>query len=274
MTEFSCPRCGRQLVAERPDQPVRCLVCNIDVAASSELASSAVRIAPLGKPHIEPGHGSIPEPRSEVAQWMTENRKATVIIFVVIWVSLSWLASSLIAWSMRPVEDSNLEAYLLLDQVGKLGRFDAMKTIGDQAYDKATDPELRQLASIVSRLAELNIRAGIRTVEEVNSLSGGLKALVTGFFNPLLGLEGAGATLEVLSTDFRALATQVDARYQPRLSAQQRARTAGSMAFRLMSFAGIVAILICRNRLPGFFRSSVSRLAAYKCQFTQWLSIR
>jgi hypothetical protein len=274
MTEFPCPVCGRQLVAKQSGQHARCPICKNLAVAPDELADSAVYPEPLGKPQVKLEPGSIPEPRTEVAQWMMENRKAAVAIFVMAWVTLSWLVSALIAWSMRPVEDSNLEAYLLLDRVGQIGRFDAIKTLADQAYDKATDPEIRQFASILSRLAELNMRAGIFTVEEANSVSGGVKALVTGFFNPLLGLESAGAVLEVWSTDLQTLATNVDARYQPMLLAQQHAKTTGAIAFWLMSAAGIAVALIYRNRLPDVLQSKMSQLTTYKSQFNQWLSIR
>lgn len=116
-----------------------------------------------------------------------------------------------------PTLDANTQAYVLLLQGLKTGRYSEAKTKFDVAYSMASDQEIRYLADFFSRNCDLAISSGIGTYEEGNSVEGDIKGLVDGMEKPLDSLSAWVLMFKQWFGDFEKNCNIVDQRYQPQL---------------------------------------------------------
>jgi hypothetical protein len=116
-----------------------------------------------------------------------------------------------------PTLDENCLAYVLLLEGCDNGKYADAKPKFDQAYSMSQDPEIRYLADYFSRNCALALKAGIESHEEGNSLEGGIKGGVLGFFSPLDSLTAWDLELKKWFGDFDRNCDLVDARYRPQI---------------------------------------------------------
>jgi hypothetical protein len=109
-----------------------------------------------------------------------------------------------------PSLDVNTQAYILILNGIKEGRYSSAKELFDQAYSMTDDSELRYLADFFSKTCQLALNSGIDTHEEGNSLAGGVKAFIRGFTAPLDSLSAWSLLAKECLGDFDKDCTDVD----------------------------------------------------------------
>ena len=195
-------------------------------------------------------------PSRQPADMTWRSTAVAVGILLVAVTLLAWTASAIVTWALAPPVDNNLEAYLLLAQAAKSGRFDVAKDCADRAYSLATDPELRRMADVVSRMTDCCLRCGWRTCEEADSPSGLIKGILTGVFRPDLAVEACGITLDVLATDWQGIDQRYNFRHQQVMQVRRRSKVAGFVTFWALLISGAIAVAVYRDRI----RDCVKRL--------------
>ena len=161
--------------------------------------------------------------------------------------AFSWVLSAIVEGFIKPSIDSDAEAYILLVDSMNQTSYSAMESQTREAQGMTSDPDIRSIADFLARNANLSIRAGSQTVEEANSFSGFGKAFATGFFNPMMGIEGGLMFVESLFTDFEAIGTRLDNRYQPIFSRYRFAEKTGTVVFWILIVGGIIAYFSLRD---------------------------
>lgn len=128
-------------------------------------------------------------------------------------VVLAFLANVAAKWLLTPADDGNLSAYKVLVAGAQSGRYDSMRDCAAVACRTANDESLKKCADYLSRVSDLAIRSGCRTFQEANSFSGFVKGFISGFLNPLMGIESAALLVEgwFNKSDFE----RIDAVYLP-----------------------------------------------------------
>ncbi len=109
-------------------------------------------------------------------------------------------------------------------------------------------------------MARMALNTGVQTREETGSFTGLAKAFVTGFKNPLAGVEGLGLSIEAMFGDWEALGTRLDSRYQPVFASYGRSQTAGSVTFWLLLAAAGYGYYRFRNPLSAWLRPRIQRI--------------
>jgi hypothetical protein len=194
-------------------------------------------------------------------------------------VALSFAASWLVSWifailvsPVAPALDSDTSAYLLMLEGLKSGRYAHARQYCQRAYSATSDPDLRYLCDLQSRISDLALKSDIESFDEANSLSGGLKGVTAGFFNPLLGLSAIALGVETAFTDLKAIGERVDSRYEPQIRAyldaeqlRQQTLTQSSWLFWLslpVSIAGMCvgACLALNADLRLYSRASIASM--------------
>ncbi len=181
--------------------------------------------------------------------------------FILTWYLLTWLTCSLLSWLQTPSLDGNLEAYILLNNAFESGEWPCIVSACRKAHSIADDPDLRQIADFVARVGELQIRMGWNTFEESSSFSAGLEGFVAGFLNPLLGIEGVGMMIEMFTTDFEAIGSRVDSRYEPLVEARRNVPLLWRWLFWIFFLGGVVAIVFCRKQALQWVGLAVTRVS-------------
>lgn len=147
-----------------------------------------------------------------------------------------------------PSLDANSQAYLLLLEGVKEGRYEAAKQMFDQAYSMSNDSEIQYLADYFSQYCQLALNSGIATHAEGDSTEGGVKAMVQGFISPLDGLSAWSLMFKQWFGDFDKNCDIVDARYQPLIrayfAAQQQAEDAKKNSSHFSWGAFVMTLLV------------------------------
>jgi hypothetical protein len=124
----------------------------------------------------------------------------------------------------KPALTNNLQAYLLFCQGYANQNYGELQNRAAQASQLASDPDLKKVADYISRDAALHLKAGVTTFPEANSFTGGIKAIAASLSNPGLSLESTGMLVESIFIDPKKLIVQVNARYQPLLNEDRKAK--------------------------------------------------
>jgi len=111
-------------------------------------------------------------------------------------VVLAFLANVAVKWLVSPADNGNLSAYKVLVAGAQSGRYDSMRDCAGAASRTASDESLRKCGDYLNRVSDLAIRSGCRTFQEANSFSGFVKGFISGFLNPLMGIESAALLVE------------------------------------------------------------------------------
>ena len=170
------------------------------------------------------------------------------------------VASSIIRSAFTPAITANATAYVSLVQALTCGRYADAKQFADSAYTTADDADIRKLADFASRMCRMALNTGVQTREEAGSFTGLAKAFVTGFKNPLAGIEGLGMSVEAMFGDWEALGNRLDTRYQTIFSSYRRAQTIGSVTFWLIIAAAAYGYYRYRSQVTGWLRPRIQRL--------------
>lgn len=149
--------------------------------------------------------------------------------------------------TFKPAITNNLQAYLLFCEGYANQNYSELQNRAAQAARIATEPELKKVADYISRDAALHLKAGVTTFPEADSFTGGIKAIAASLNNPGFSLESTGMLFESLFIDPNKLIDQVDARYQPLLQADRKAKLWGNQMF---AASLIVALYIAWDRRP------------------------
>jgi len=163
-------------------------------------------------------------------------------------VVLSWAFSGIVSAMLRPEIDGDAVAYITLVKATNESTYRQMETGARQAQSMTSDPDIRKLADFVARKANLLIRAGSETPEESNSFTGVAKALATGYFNPVMGVEGGLVFVESLFMNSKSIGDRLDSRYQPIFAQYRFSQTVGSILFWICIVGGGGAYFYFRQK--------------------------
>lgn len=180
----------------------------------------------------------------------SEKVVGAIVLLLVVLVA-AWAISSGVVWLFSPSLpeiDVDTQAYVMLDQAVQNGNWFTISQTAREAYSSATDPELRTLADLLQRLAEVHIKSDVETIDEANSWSGWLKSFVTGWTSPLTGLEGIGVTIDVYLGDVEEMGNTLDSRYLPRIEnyakAEQRRSSVRKWSWWLFWILGVAGTVL------------------------------
>jgi hypothetical protein len=176
--------------------------------------------------------------------------KPTPQYFVAVVVSLfitAWAISGIGRSIIRPTISPDAEAYAELCMAAKSGSYSEIESQASKAYSKASDPDIRKLSEFLMRYARFAQRAGISTTEEAGSFTGFGKSFITGFLNPLHGLEGITMSIELLLNDYEAIGTSLDESYSGVFRRYEFAETCGTVIWWACLIGGGWAYVGFRN---------------------------
>lgn len=170
------------------------------------------------------------------------------------------VASYIVRSAFAPSITANATAYLSLVRAMTCGRYTDAKQLADSAYTTADDADIRKMADYVSRMARMVLTTGVQTREEAGSFTGLAKAFVTGFRNPLAGIEGLGMSVETIFGDWEAIGNRLDARYETIFHSHTRAQTFGSVTFWLIIAGAAYGYYRYRSEVSRWLRPRIQRL--------------
>ena len=154
-----------------------------------------------------------------------------------------------------PEVDNNTACYIGFINALESGQYTEVEATARDVQQRTTDADLRKLARMFRRHAELAQECNIETFDESGSLGGMIKASLTGFLNPLAGLEGLSQFIELLVTDYDAISRRVDDRYQPEIvswlqtqeqiqSAKLKAKAVGTRSIWILIIVTLVLTVL------------------------------
>ena len=170
-----------------------------------------------------------------------------IAVLVIALLIASWAISGLVRSVIRPSIGGDAEAYAELCIAAQSGQYAEIERGASKAYSMASDPELRKMSGFLVRYARFAQRAGITTTEEAGSFSGFGKSFLTGFLNPLHGLEGLTMTVELLWNDYEAIGARLDENYLPIFERYEFAGTCGTVVWWICIIGGTWAYFGLRD---------------------------
>lgn len=122
---------------------------------------------------------------------------------------------------VEPQLEQNSIAYWLLQQGINSGLYAELKDKTDKAYSMSTDQSLTYITTWFSKAAALMLNSGLEKFTEQNSIPGFIKLFISGYVNPMNGIEGVYLIAQAKLGDFQQHNANIDAVYPPRIAAFQ-----------------------------------------------------
>lgn len=140
-----------------------------------------------------------------------------------------------------PPPNSNIQAYQYLAAASNSQDVRTMKAYSDMALQNTTDPDIKFMADLMSRMANQKLAAGISEKSEGNSFTGVLKSMNAQMKDPFLWLQALGITFDTFTNDTQKMTNDINERYQAYFQQIIRANEAGFKT----GFYTFLALSVC-----------------------------
>ena len=127
---------------------------------------------------------------------------------------ISFLAHYAVKRYYSPAYDGNLTACKLLDAGDASGSYESMRDNAAQAFQIASNPDIKKLADFWHRISAFYVEHGVSTYQEGKSCSGAFKMIIAGL-NPFVGVKATGFFIEGVSLE--PAFKRTEAWYHPQL---------------------------------------------------------
>lgn len=172
------------------------------------------------------------------------------VALLVIPTSAAWCTSKLAMQSFMPSRfDNDCRAYVMLTEALETGSWEVVRVAANRANVLATDVKLKDFSSLLSRLGKYYLDAGIDTVHESESWSGGIKSFGHGFSSPTRWFELGAVSTEGALFHWGGAGSEIDSKYQPVVAAMKNAE---KDARHIFWGAFVIALVMVANALASF----------------------